>query len=114
MEIQTNDPFTLALQKQEERENGTKVCVKCGQTKPYREFSVNRKSKDGFQSYCIPCQREAAQQRAAKNKSLQQEVKTLREKAAGNLSKYEPRELIDELKRRGYHGTLCYKMEVKL
>jgi len=34
-----------------------KRCTKCGTTKPSTEFSKNRNSKDGLQSWCKSCAR---------------------------------------------------------
>lgn len=35
------------------REDGTKVCAKCGERKPYEDFS--KRPKYGYQSYCKKC-----------------------------------------------------------
>lgn len=32
-----------------------KTCVDCGEAKPVANFSKNRNSKDGLNSYCTPC-----------------------------------------------------------
>lgn len=36
----------------------TKTCKKCGKEKPLSEYYVNKKAKDGLQSYCKECQGE--------------------------------------------------------
>lgn len=36
----------------------TKICKKCGKEKPLSEYNVNKKAKDGLQSYCKECQSE--------------------------------------------------------
>ena len=36
----------------------SKRCAHCDETKPAEEFNRNRRSKDGLQSYCRPCQSE--------------------------------------------------------
>lgn len=36
----------------------TKLCKKCGKEKPLSEYNVNKKAKDGLQSYCKECQSE--------------------------------------------------------
>lgn len=33
----------------------TKVCTKCGETKPINEFVKDRSRKSGYQSYCKRC-----------------------------------------------------------
>jgi hypothetical protein len=35
-----------------------KQCTKCNQTKPIAEFNKQAKTKDGYQTYCRPCQSE--------------------------------------------------------
>lgn len=34
-----------------------KICGKCKETKPYRDFHPERKGKDGLQAYCKMCNR---------------------------------------------------------
>lgn len=36
----------------------TKLCTKCGKTKPISEFGLNKSKKDGLQSYCKECVKE--------------------------------------------------------
>jgi len=38
----------------------TKVCARCGKTKPISEFHKNTRSKDGLHSYCKSCNKEKA------------------------------------------------------
>lgn len=65
----------------------TKVCKKCGKEKPLSEYNVNKKAKDGLQSYCKECQseyfkanadkiRERNKQRRAKKKAAQADKAT--------------------------------------
>ena len=41
--------------KRPKQHEGMKHCGKCGQTKPFKEFGVNRARPDGRQAYCRPC-----------------------------------------------------------
>jgi superfamily II helicase len=117
MENLTPDKFTVALQEQQQRENQTKVCRHCGQEKPISEFYPSKKTKDGHDSWCKECKkadnRLSAKRVSASVKTLQEEVDRLRATAKGKLSQYEPRELIEELQRRGYHGEYKYTVNVK-
>jgi hypothetical protein len=45
-----------------------KVCARCGETKPLSVFRRCAKSATGTQSYCRPCQDEAARERYRANK----------------------------------------------
>lgn len=75
----------------------TKICPKCGKELPVSEFSKNSKAKDGLQSQCKSCQSAAHKE--------QERVKKLLGGKNG-LSVYTPRELMQELHKRGYRGTL--------
>jgi hypothetical protein len=101
----------------------TKVCRKCGQELPISEFSRKATSKDGLQCYCKKCnskatseyarkRRERKKLQAKENERIEFEKKykiyTNRE-----LAKFTPRELMLELKARGYEGELLYR-EVKV
>ena len=78
----------------------TKICPKCGKELPVSEFSKNSKAKDGLQSQCKSCQ-------SAAHKEKQERVKKLLGEGVKNgLSVYTPRELMQELHKRGYRGTL--------
>lgn len=82
----------------------TKKCACCGQELPTTEFYVSNKHKDGLQSYCKIC---------IKAKNKQNSNKSIR---GGNelLKDFTPRQLIEELKARGYKGKLYYTNEIVL
>ena len=95
-------------------ETATKKCAKCGRELPVSEFYANKKAKDGLHSYCKECIRE---RRKNKRNAVKIERKALPKDffspASGGgsdnpLSKFTPRELMEELKRRGYRGKLEY------
>lgn len=76
-----------------------KRCGKCGKDLPESEFYRKEKSPDGLQSYCKTCQ-------SLNNRKM-------KKNGGGNpdLSSFTPRQLIEELRARGYKGKLIYTME---
>jgi hypothetical protein len=46
----------------------TKRCAGCGDPKPLDEFRPNKSKRDGYQSYCIPCDKERQKAHYQKNK----------------------------------------------
>lgn len=81
----------------EEKHVSTKVCSKCGVELPITAFDKHGRSKDGYASICKACK---AQQNGCNPE----------------LEKFTPRELIEELRARGYHGNLVYiqRHEIKI
>lgn len=77
----------------------TKKCYKCGRTLPVTEFYKNRSTKDGLQSMCKDCIKERDAARASKT---EKKMKTLR------LFQFTPREIMEELSRRGYYGIISF------
>lgn len=75
----------------------TKVCATCGQAKPVSEFRATRWG--GYFSSCNACVN--AKSRAIKSSRIEQMSKR-------NLADFSPRELMEELVRRGYRGKLVY------
>ena len=71
----------------------TKTCSKCGRTLPVENFYVNKDGKP--HSYCKECVK--ANNRKYRNTPPDSE---------NPLSAYTPRQLMQELKRRGYTGKL--------
>lgn len=89
----------------------TAVCATCGQTKPLKEFLKNRW---GYTKLCKACKQ-------AKVKNTRGTAKAVEEKAEGivpppivtqqlpqppALESFSDGELVEELKRRGYTGTI--------
>lgn len=96
----------------------TKVCIKCHQEKPVTEFYRHKRSKDGYSCYCKECQKTIA----TKSMEKKREEKVISENKASAirntvnqspLSKFKPRELIQELSDRGYHGECEYVYKIK-
>lgn len=99
----------------------TKTCRDCGRTLPITEFSATLKSKDGHQPICRECMskrikasRETAdREKKPKNRN---KVTICPEPKAVNpeLAKFKARELLEELRMRGYRGTLEYTYTITL
>lgn len=81
----------------EEKNIPTKVCSCCGNKLPVTAFNKHNHAKDGYEAICRNCK--------VKNRG-----------SNPDLAKFQPRELIEELRARGYHGTLEYvqRHEIKL
>ena len=75
----------------------TQVCKKCG-----RELPVDNFKKTRWGGYAHVC-KECALKAYAENKKAREEA----EKTQG-LSAYTPRQLMEELARRGYEGKLTF------
>lgn len=86
----------------------TKVCSICGKELPLSHFYPHKNSKDGYASMCKCCRKERTRAQRAEKKRLVEIAK----KGGKQLSDYTPRELMEELHRRGYRGTLEF-VEVK-
>lgn len=84
-------------------EENTKVCNKCGRQLPLSNFHKQSKSKDGYTYACKECVAEYIKKH---NKEKLEKIKqTTREELLQQLT---PRDLILELKKRGYVGQLQY------
>lgn len=112
----------------------TKKCAKCGRELPTTEFYTNIRNKDGFQDRCKDCQREwnrEYQRRKAKEKklaALKNEDKIETEKVVidtkehtmakvysePELAKFTPRQLMQELKARGYRWEYMLEPQRKV
>lgn len=67
-----------------------KKCTHCGKEKDDSEFYNDTRRKDGLSSWCMECTRDAAKRRKS------------------GIADCTPRELMQELAKRGYYGTVCY------
>ena len=108
----------------------TKVCKCCGQELPVEYFCKNRATKDGLQIYCKDCQKKKiaesrirrkertllAQAESLESEDCDQRKLTWDKKAeAKELLKTIPdSEILTEIRRRGYIGTIYKKIEVVL
>lgn len=75
----------------------TKVCMCCNQELPITSFNHDSSSADGRKEICKTC--------------LSTEKK---EQLSSSLAKFKARELIQELRDRGYKGTLTFTQQIKL
>lgn len=102
----------------------TKVCSKCGRELPRDMFYSKSKSKDGLQNYCKECTRKTAHQSYEKRKTL---LKFKREEIVRDedrdliqvysnpeLAKFTPRELMVELKARGFRWEYMLEPQRKI
>lgn len=85
----------------------TKVCNKCGNELPISQFYAHRGSKDGYLGHCKRCHLDIA-------KTKRDKAKQICADSQNPLSTFTPRELIEELRKRGYRGTLSIVREVVL
>lgn len=92
----------------------TKVCSRCGKELPVSEFSKNAKSHDGRLSVCKKCRAEAISAGFAKKKQAM--TLPIKGVEGGNpdLARFTPRQLIEELRSRGFEGELTYVYRVKV
>lgn len=85
----------------------TKICKCCG-----RELSLDhfKRGRYGYVSVCLDCDKKhRAEKRQARLDEQKKKVEDVRaENRQLCLSDFEPRELMAELKRRGYEGQLTY------
>lgn len=90
-----------------EQDNITvKECKHCHRTLPVTEFYKKSSTPDGLQCYCKQCQSEL-------NKNSQRKKRAF---GGGNpeLSRFTPRQLMEELRARGYTGELKYIQTINL
>lgn len=99
----------------------TKVCTTCGRELPIENFAKNAKHKDGLQCQCRECvsayMKEYAKRKKAEKKRIEEDRIEFEKKykiyTNRDLAKFAPRELMLELKARGYEGELLFR-EVKV
>lgn len=112
----------------------TKVCPKCGRELPTSEFYGNKHNKDGLQDKCKDCQREWNREYLRRKKEerriekLNPEDKVETEKvivdakehtmakvySEPELAKFTPRQLMAELKSRGYRWDYMLEPQRKI
>lgn len=94
----------------------TKVCTKCGKELPITQFSLNPKSHDGRLSICKTCHSQSIAAGHAKKKEAKSMALPIKGIEGGNpeLAKFTPRQLMEELRSRGFEGELTYVYRIKL
>lgn len=83
----------------------TKVCKTCGKELPIEQFSLRGL---GISKSCKECNGKAIKAGREKKKKLALANKEIEAAKVHRLSDFTPRELMLELKRRGYDGKLTY------
>lgn len=87
-----------------------KECTKCHRLLDEKEFYVKRSTTDGLQSWCKDC----VKARGRLRNGTTGEYRTLDKVYTNpNLAVFTPRQLIDELKARGYTGELRFVQVIK-
>ena len=96
----------------------TKVCKCCGEELPVTSFYEKKTSADGYQTYCKSCQSKKVVEYNRKRKAKEKARKVEEERVKfekmykiytnPELAKFAPRELMLELKARGYIGELLF------
>lgn len=108
----------------------TKRCYKCGQIKPISDFNKNKKSKDGLQSECRECHAETMRKyhlkkaeeikaisatiKEKETESKVQESKMIKVYSNVELAKFSPRQLMEELKARGFKWDYMLEPQRKI
>jgi hypothetical protein len=87
-----------------------KRCPKCGETKSVNEFYKHSRSTDGLQSYCKECQKHLWQNNY--HNKARRDITATTEAGENPLARFTPRQLMLELKSRGYKGTLEHVQRV--
>lgn len=83
----------------------TQQCKCCNKEKPISEFFKNRLGYTGICKDCANAHRKESREKKSELVALRQQVDDKRRMA---LSSYTPRELMAELKRRGYKFKMEY------
>lgn len=104
----------------------TKTCPKCGRTLPASEYWTAETRKDKLYTYCKECAREMQNARHAKRRqekmrkdmllpfNINDKAKNVSGGADNPLAGFTPRQLMQELYRRGYRGTLEFTTHVDI
>ena len=103
----------------------TKICTKCGRELSVDMFHKKSTSKDGLQHYCKECHNESTRKSYYKRKNKRNvldNVETIKvgtsdaTKVYSNpeLARFTPRQLMEELKARGFRGEYMLEPQRKI
>lgn len=87
----------------------TKKCSKCGRELPLSRFSKCTSQKDGLQKMCKECVSSYNKERYKAKTSDKEGCHLVKVYSNPELAKFQPRELIAELRARGYSGELSVR-----
>ena len=93
-----------------------KTCTKCHRELPEESFSKCSSRPDGLQPYCKECTLEYNRQLAKLRKEAATAVGGNLKRIYVNpdLARFTPRQLMEELRARGYTGELKYVQTIKI
>lgn len=107
--------------------NQAKTCTECGKLLTLDHFRIIHHAADGHANICKECARERRRQKKDKSEAVppkkeetvpQKIEKVVLSPSAGGgnpeLAKFKPYELINELRSRGYKGTLTITREIQV
>lgn len=86
----------------------TKTCTGCNRELPLSAFGRSKNAPDGLAYRCKECTN------AAKREYIHSRKKKHLVYSNPELAKFTPRQLIEELRARGYHGELKITQSVKV
>lgn len=90
----------------------TKQCTCCGQERPVTDFKKigQPNGKTNYLTVCSDCMREKQRKgrEKAKEKRERENFESVTDARKLRIHDFSPRELMEELYRRGYEGTLRY------
>lgn len=87
-----------------------KICKKCGRELTLEAFGKSSRNADGLQDYCKECVNKQQRDDYARRKAKEQGISTETPMGGGidALKIFTPRQLLKELKSRGYVWTGMY------
>lgn len=88
----------------------TKICKKCGRELPLEAFGKSSRSLDGLRDHCKECVNRQQRDEYARRKAKEQGISTETPMGGGieELKQFTPRQLLKELKSRGYVWSNMY------
>ena len=103
----------------------TKICTKCGRELSIDMFNKKTTSKDGHQDYCNECHRVANKTSYLKRKMQRNAIDKVETIKVGTgeatkiyahqeLSRFSPRQLMEELKARGFYWEYMLEPQRKI
>lgn len=95
-------------------EEATKKCTKCGMVKTLSAFGAKKTNADGYHTICKSCINEYQNARYKRVKTKESGHHLIKVYLNPELAKFQPKDLINELRARGYTGELSFKQVIKV